>query len=141
MNFISFFNFLNDSRTDFKLSKWNRWLFNRIINDRTLIKRFQTFDDRWKIKAFDKYFENIYQYLEKILIFFDIIGGGPSCVFELLNIRISNFVNSDIRNVFYKNGFLYFVIFYHKRYTIDESTKIIYRYLSREIDKLLIYYQ
>ena len=111
------------------------------MNDRTLIKRFRTSDDRWKIKTFDKYFKNIYQYLEKFLVFFDIIGGKLFRVFELLNIRVFNSVNFDVRNVFYENDFLYFVIFYHKEYAIDESIKIIYRYLSREIDELLVYYQ
>ena len=36
---------------------------------------------------------------------------------------------------------IYFVTFYYKGYAIQESTKVIYRYIPREVGKLLVYYQ
>ena len=44
------------------------------------------------------------------------------------------------RNVFVKSGMVSTVTTYHKGYSITGSTKIIHRYLLKEIRELLIYY-
>ena len=35
---------------------------------------------------------------------------------------------------------VFFVTYYHKGYSIQDSTKIIHRYLPREVGELLVYY-
>jgi len=44
------------------------------------------------------------------------------------------------RSIYLENGFVYFVIYYYKGYSISGSTKIIHRYLPREIGELLVYF-
>ena len=59
---------------------------------------------------------------------------------KILSLQYSNSIKTDLRNIFYENGLICFVIYYHKDYSISETIKIIYRYLPREIGELLVYY-
>ncbi|KAK3613976.1 hypothetical protein LTR56_027556 [Elasticomyces elasticus] len=49
-------------------------------------------------------------------------------------------VNGHHRNVFVENGRVSTVTTYHKGYSIPGSTKIIHRYLPKEVGDLLVYY-
>ena len=44
------------------------------------------------------------------------------------------------RNIFIENGLVSFVTSYHKGYSIQGSTKIIHRYLPKEVSELVVYY-
>jgi hypothetical protein len=44
------------------------------------------------------------------------------------------------RNIFVEDGLVALVTSYHKGYTCTGTTKIIHRYLPREVSELLIYY-
>lgn len=67
-------------------------------------------------------------------------GGQPARAPELLSLRYSNSTKTGTRNIFLDNGLVFFVTFYHKGYSISGSTKIIHRYLPREVGELLVYY-
>lgn len=43
-------------------------------------------------------------------------------------------------NIFIKESLITIVISYYKGYTYTRTTKIIYRYLPREISELVVYY-
>jgi hypothetical protein len=49
-------------------------------------------------------------------------------------------MNSYYRNLFIKGGIVSIVTIYHKGYSTTRNTNIIYRYLPKEIGKLLVYY-
>jgi hypothetical protein len=49
-------------------------------------------------------------------------------------------MNGYYRNVFIEGGIVSIVTTYHKGYSTIRNTKIIYRYLPKEVGKLLIYY-
>jgi hypothetical protein len=49
-------------------------------------------------------------------------------------------MNSYHRNVFIEGGIVSIVTTYHKGYSTTGNTKIIYRYLLKEVGELLIYY-
>lgn len=138
-----FSDFLSNSRSNFQLSNSARWLWDRIMSNPILYRRFRKSNSQgdWKHKRLERFFSIIHQFLEKLSILFDITGGGPPRGTELLSIRCSNSVNSGHRNIYYENGLLCYVTFYHKGYSISGSTKIIHRYLPREIGELLVYYQ
>ena len=68
------------------------------------------------------------------------MGGQPTRSPKILNIKYNNSKEKKDRNIFIEKGRIIIVIRYHKRYTLNKNIKIIYRYLSREIKKLIIYY-
>lgn len=44
------------------------------------------------------------------------------------------------RNIFLENRLVMFVTFYYKGYSVQDSTRIIHRYLPKEISELFVYY-
>ncbi|KAM0794075.1 hypothetical protein BDR22DRAFT_815810, partial [Usnea florida] len=65
-----------------------------------------------------EYFFTILNFLKKLLILFYIIGGSLAYTLELLNIRVSNSINLGVRNIFFEDSLIYFVIYYYKGYAI-----------------------
>lgn len=59
---------------------------------------------------------------------------------EILSLRYIKTRNGYYRNVFIKGSILSIVITYYKGYSTTRNIKIIYRYLLKEVSKLLIYY-
>jgi len=49
-------------------------------------------------------------------------------------------MNGHHRNIFVEYGMISTVTTYHKGYTISGDTKIIHRYLPKEVGELLVYY-
>ena len=110
-----------------------RWLFYRIVG------RFME-GGRWKEGRVQEYMRWIGRFKEKLLILMHISGGQPGRTTELLSIRYCNTVNGGRRNIMVEDGKVVFVTAYHKGYRIGGSTKIIHRYLPREVGELLMYY-
>jgi hypothetical protein len=67
-----------------------------------------------------------------------LTAGQPARGTEITGLQHVNTVYH--RNVFVEDGLVAIVTSYHKGYTYTGTTKIIYRYLPREISELLIYY-
>ena len=137
-----FSNFLLDPRTQLGLDSPEKWLFNRIATSPDLASRFSIPGPQltWNSQKLSDWISNIQLFLEKLLILAHIIGGQPPRAPELASIRYSNSTTTGVRNIFVESGFVYFVTYYHKGYTIQGSTKIIHRFLPREIGELLVYY-
>jgi hypothetical protein len=57
-----------------------------------------------------------------------------------LHVRHVNTTNEHHKNVFVENGMISTVTTYHKGYSASGNTKIIHRYLPREVGELFIYY-
>ncbi len=51
-----------------------------------------------------------------------------------------NSTKTGTRNIFVENGLLVFITSYYKGYSISGTTKIIHRYLPREVGELLVHY-
>ena len=49
-------------------------------------------------------------------------------------------MNGNCRSIFIEDGLVSTVTAYHKGYNIVGSTKIIHRYLPREVSELVVYY-
>jgi hypothetical protein len=75
-----------------------------------------------------------------LLLLVHITGGQPSRGTELLSLQHYNTTHGLRRNIFIENELVSFVTFYHKGYSIQGSTKIIHRYLPKEISELIVYY-
>ena len=135
-------NFLHNPQSNLDIARPQDWLFNRISLNRDLLRRFEISGSEfaWNRKRIETYFDTITLFLEKLLILIHISGGQPARAPEILSLQYSNSIKSDLRNIFYENDLICFVTYYHKGYSISETTKIIHRYLPREIGELLIYY-
>ncbi|KAJ5146553.1 uncharacterized protein N7515_001117 [Penicillium bovifimosum] len=65
------------------------------------------------------------------------VDGQPAHAPELLSIRHSNTDTGGCRNVFIEDGLVTFVTRYHKGFNASNDTKVIHRYLPREIGELI----
>jgi hypothetical protein len=66
-----------------------------------------------------------------------VCTGQPSRAPELLSIRHRN-SERERRNMFINDRIVMFVSRYYKGFYINNDTKVIYRYLLRELGKLVI---
>ena len=94
----------------------------------------------WKVTAAKKYISKIESFLERLLLLVHITAGQPARGTEILSLRHCNTVNGHHRSIFIKGGLVSTVTAYHKGYNIIGSTKIIHRYLPREVSELVVYY-
>lgn len=62
----------------------------------------------------------------------------PARILEISGIRFYNMVNSRVRNIFAYNRIIYFVTSYYKNFRRIGQSKIIHRYLPREVGELLV---
>jgi hypothetical protein len=79
-------------------------------------------------------------FLERLLLLIHLTAGQPARGSEILSLRHINTMNGHYRNVFIEGGIVSTVTTYHKGYSTTGNTKIIYRYLPKEVGELLIYY-
>jgi hypothetical protein len=80
----------------------------------------------------------IVKFREKLAVLMHIAGGQPARGPEILSVRHSNTIKGGYRNIFIKNSIVVFITQYHKGYNVSSNVKIIYRYLPREVSKLVV---
>ena len=74
------------------------------------------------------------------LILMHLTGGQPARNLEILSIRHSSSGEGEGKNIFVEDGAVVFMTRYHKKYILNKNIKIIYRYVSREVEELIVYY-
>jgi hypothetical protein len=94
----------------------------------------------WNQKSYQDYLLEVDTYLERLLLLVYLTGGQPARGSKILSLRSVNTLNSYHRNVFIEGGMVSTVTTYHKGYSTTGNTKIIHRYLPREVGELLMYY-
>ncbi|KAI1508212.1 hypothetical protein Ptr86124_012933 [Pyrenophora tritici-repentis] len=134
-------NFLKDQRNADQLQEGgdrclleNDWLRNEMV---AMSPESQL---RWKKKAVQAYFEKVDKFLERLLLLIHMTGGQPPRGTELIGLQHSNTAQGQHRGIFLEEGLISTVTSYHKGYNITGSTKIIHRYLPKEVSELLVYY-
>ncbi|CAN9210663.1 hypothetical protein AA0121_g11547 [Alternaria tenuissima] len=137
--------FCNDPRNKHVLPEGKRWMLDRVLEADVLRAEFielRKNDSKvlWKVTAAKKYISKIESFLERLLLLVHITAGQPARGTEILSLRHCNTVNGHHRSIFIKNGLVSTVTSYHKGYNIVGSTKIIHRYLPKEVSKLVVYY-
>ncbi|KFY27816.1 hypothetical protein V493_03286 [Pseudogymnoascus sp. VKM F-4281 (FW-2241)] len=88
---------------------------------------------KWKKQVVHRYLKQVDSFLESLLLLVHITGGQPARGSELTSLQFCNSTHGIRRSVFIENGLVSFVTFYHKGYSIQGSTKIVHRYLPREV--------
>ena len=59
---------------------------------------------------------------------------------ELVTVQYKNSVNGESRGVFIEDGLVVYVTMYHKNIGSTGKSKVIHRYLPREVGELVVYY-
>ncbi|KAI1663260.1 DUF3505 domain containing protein [Pyrenophora tritici-repentis] len=138
-------NFLQDQRNADHLDQGGeRWLLDRVLENDWLRDEMLTISPesqlQWKKKAVQAYFDKVDKFLERLLLLIHMTGGQPPRGTELIGLQHSNSAQGQHRGVFVEEGLISTVTSYHKGYNITGSTKIIHRYLPKEVSELLVYY-
>jgi hypothetical protein len=137
--------FLKDERNVDQLQEGSeRWLLDRVLENDWLRDELLDMSPesqlRWKKKAVQAYFEKVDQFLERLPLLIHMTGGQPPLGTELVGLQHSNTAQGQHRGIFIEKGLISTVTSYHKGYNITGSTKIIHRYLPKEVSELLVYY-
>lgn len=135
-------NFLLDHRNKTLLPCKKGWLLRRVLHFDRLREQF-TYPRHlrqvvWDKQAVRKYLKQIDTFLEGLLLLIHITSGQPARGSEITSLQHTN--STFHRNIFIENGLIALVTSYHKGYTCTGSTKIIHRYLPKEVSELLVYY-
>ena len=133
-------NFLKDTRTAWPVAG-EEWLIRRVRQDSLVRQRFiESSAGRLRMSAIDVYLQRVAYFREKLAIAIHISGGQPARAPELLSIRHCNTDSGGHRNVFIEDGLVAFVSQYHKGFYATNDTKVIHRYLPREVGELVVWY-
>ncbi|KAI9035076.1 uncharacterized protein KD926_004658 [Aspergillus affinis] len=141
-------NFLKDPRTRAALSTTGeRWLLDRVLETSWLRDEFlelrrigQEDHVLWRERIVTRYQQNIEKFLERLLLLVHMTGGQPDRATELLSLCHSNTKHGRHRSIFIEHGLVSTVTSYHKGYSINNTTKIIHRYLPKAVSELVVYY-
>lgn len=132
--------FLKDTRTTWPVDG-PEWLLRRIRHSTTLSRRFlDPTGKQLHINAIDMYLNDVVMFRERLSIAVHICGGQPARGKELLSIRHRNTPGGGQRDLFIEDGMVTLVTKYHKGFYASNDTKVIHRYLPREIGELVVWY-
>lgn len=134
--------FLKDRRNGDTIPPGDVWLLQRVVGSEKLRDRFCTLDGArhiiWDLKEFQLYHAQVDQFIETLLLLVHLTAGQPARGTEITGLQDAN--TMLYRNVFVEDGLVAIVTSYHKGYTCTGTTKIVHRYLPREISELVVYY-
>jgi hypothetical protein len=137
--------FLEDPRNKGILPDGRRWMLDRVLETDWLRAEFVEVRKKdskvvWKTAAVKQYVSKINCFLERLLLVVHLTAGQPARGTEILSLRYRNTVHGHHRSIFIEDGLVSTVTAYHKGYNIVGSTKIIHRYLPKEVSELVVYY-
>lgn len=131
--------FLNDTRTRWPVNG-REWLIQRVAQEPALRKRLIESDGRgFRMRAIDRFFVDVSRFREQLAVLVHVTAGQPSRGPELMSIRHRN-SEREYRNIFIEDGMVVFVSRYHKGFHVRNDTKVIHRYLPREVGELVVWY-
>jgi len=134
-------NFLKCESND-HLFDGSTWMIDRITGNPKLFERFleNKTEVVWKSTAVNDYLKCASAFLETLFLYIHITSGQPARVTEELGIRYCNTMSGEHRNIFVDNGVVEIVLRYHKGYSMEGSTKITHRFLSKEVSEIVVLY-
>lgn len=125
------------------------WLHDRVFTESYLRQQFILADPaadhghsgiHWRSARIKKYFDAVCQFKKDLLVLFQMAGGGPGRGTEILTVRHRNDSTGEGRGIFMDGGLVDVVVGYHKGYGFSAKSKIIHRFLPREVSELVVYY-
>ncbi|KAN0066893.1 Protein of unknown function (DUF3505) domain containing protein, partial [Elaphomyces granulatus] len=132
-------NFLKDGRVSWPVDG-RHWLRDHIEADDE--RQGQFVSTRFPINeaGIARYMKAVVKLRERLMVLVHITGGQPARGPELLSVRHTNTAGGRHRNVFIEDGYVAMATRYHKGNSATLSTRIIHRYLPREVGELLVWY-
>jgi superfamily II DNA helicase RecQ len=94
----------------------------------------------WRAEAVARYRRAMKTTRRDLAALVHMTGGLPARASELITIQFMNSANGDGRGVFIEDGLVVFVTAYHKNIGSTGKSKVIHRYLPREVGELVVYY-
>lgn len=141
-------NFLQDGRNQWSVNG-ERWMWDRMFVEERLERRFieGTLDDvqgrndiHWNMKNVEDYFRQVRRFKEECAVLVHMTAGSPARATELISIQIKNGPDGrGQRGIFIDNGMVDFVTSYHKGWSASKKSKIIHRYVPREVGEVIVY--
>ncbi|KAK4148448.1 hypothetical protein C8A00DRAFT_38983 [Chaetomidium leptoderma] len=120
------------------------WLIDRISAEPfTVAEWFRQLPDRRKVvvtKTASEYLKQVDSFKESLLVAIHLLAGQPARTTELLGIRFINTQSGGLRNIIIEDRMVGIVCKYHKGYERSGQTKVIYRYLPRELGDSVVRY-
>lgn len=86
-----------------------------------------------------QYLENVAEFRQYMLLLMHLTGGQPARGTEILGIRHTNRRIGVSGNIFVDDGLVSSITEYHKGYNTSGKSKVIHRFLPREVGELLVW--
>jgi radical SAM superfamily enzyme len=120
------------------------WVRRQIVASEEQTKEWITkpFNERYPYRghAVRDYGQAVDEFRAQMLVLMHMTGGQPARSPEILGLRVRNTANGGVRNIFIHNGVVCFVTMYHKAFRRSNMTKVIHRYVPREVGELFVWY-
>lgn len=131
--------FLDDPRTRLPVTG-SEWMMTRVSREAKLRRLFlDPQQGRFRTTTIRSYLRAVVRFREKLSVAVHITAGQPGRAPELLSVRHRN-TETAHRNIFIEDGLVVIATSYHKGFYAQNDTKLIHRYLPREVGELLVRY-
>ena len=94
----------------------------------------------WRGDRIRRYGQAMQLFRQHLLALVHMTGGLPPRGTELVTVQYKNSPNGDSRGIFIEDGLVVYMTAYHKNIGSTGNSKIIHRYLPREVGELMVYY-
>jgi len=133
--------FITDRRNAALFTGANCWLFDQITKSTKLMDLllYKTPDGSWRVRTdvARQYEDAVQQFLEHLIILIHIGSGQPARRPELLGIRWCN-KQADQRNIFIHDGYVMFILTYHKAINLTNASRYPVRVLLAKVGELFV---
>ena len=130
--------FLRDRRTPWPVDG-ARWMVERLRGEPGVQRQVMT-RGAFHPRKIRQYLQRVARFLEKLAVAVHLTGGAPARAPELLSTQHVNTETNQQRNIYIEDGLVVLVTAYHKGFYASNDTKVIHRYLPREVGGLVVYY-
>jgi superfamily II DNA helicase RecQ len=132
------YSFLDDPRNHFTATS-REWFLNHVL-DTPEHKKLVFYGDTVRTKFLKKFRERLDRMEELLYFLYHTCGGTPPRATEGLSNRWKNSPHGGVRNGFIEDQLYLFATLYHKGYRCTFETKLVYRYLPKEVGELFVHY-
>jgi hypothetical protein len=130
--------FIRDPRNTWPVDG-DEWLALRLFASGTIPRQAQS--QQMHPDAIHRYLRKIRKFKEELIVLVHMSAGAPARATELISIQRENGADArSQRGIFIDDGLAAFVTSYHKGYSASQSTKVIHRFVPREVGEVVVYY-
>jgi superfamily II DNA helicase RecQ len=135
--------FITDARNATLLADGTSWLFNQAMKNTELmdVLLHKNSDGQWRVRsdAAKQYEDAVERFLEHLMLAVHVGSGQPGRRREFLGMRWCN-RQADERSIFVHDGYVLFILSYHKSINLTNASRFPVRMLMPEIGELLVRY-